>query len=294
VLISSANAQIDTATATVQTIAYWDLNETHSFTVSQKKSRINGADTTVLENMRYGVDVTVVDSTANSYTVDWAYRDYQYQSDNQLFMRISDLYRDMTVRFETDEMGSFQRVQNWTELRDVIHHASQTIKEEAKSIPGFDAVIDKLMAVYSSQEMVEQSAIPDIQMFLSFHGASYTMGDIYQQRIEVPNLVTGGTLPADMAVTLDDILVDDNAYVLRLEQVVDEVQLRAFTVQYLKEMGRTMELPEFSDDQIPPVRNEVGLVAVIHGSGWPLYTQQTKSVSAQGIEKLEVMTIEMD
>lgn len=65
----TVKSQINPADSTVQVVAYWNKNETQTFELRHTKSKIKGNDTIITSNISYKADVTVLDSTATSYTI---------------------------------------------------------------------------------------------------------------------------------------------------------------------------------------------------------------------------------
>src|SRR5690348_9739445 len=118
VLSLQAFPQINPDDSTAQIIGFWDRGEKQSYMVSYEKLDIKGADTTSRSMMKYDVDVTIVDSTTNTYTVEWLYKNFQTDSDNALIKKIVQSSNNMKVLIKTDEFGAVQEVVNWTEVRD--------------------------------------------------------------------------------------------------------------------------------------------------------------------------------
>jgi hypothetical protein len=58
----------------------------------------------------------VKDSTADSYTLEWKYKNYEIESENEILKKIMSMSEDMTVLVKTDEFGAFEEVVNWKEL----------------------------------------------------------------------------------------------------------------------------------------------------------------------------------
>ena len=104
--------QINMNDSTVQVIGYWDKNEKQSYIVTQEKYKIKDSDTTSREFYKYAVDITIIDSTADSYIIDWFYKDYEINSENALINKLASITEDMIVKIRTNELGVFQEVIN--------------------------------------------------------------------------------------------------------------------------------------------------------------------------------------
>jgi hypothetical protein len=196
-LAATASAQITAIDSSAQCIAYWSKGDKMTYSVISTKLKLKDADTTMAEQGSYMVDITVLDSTAKSYTIQWAYRDYNLGSDNPVVQKLADMYRDMTIKVKTDEMGAITEVINWKELRDETNRFYKALMKDMKELnelPGFKAMMDRTMKTFSTKEAIESLAVADIQQFHSFFGAAYTLNDELKGRMKVPNFLGGRAL----------------------------------------------------------------------------------------------------
>jgi hypothetical protein len=288
-----AFGQINMNDSTAQVIGYWDMNEKQSYIVTQEKFKIKDSDTTSREFYKYAVDMTIVDSTANSYVIDWFYKDYEIQSDNELIQKLASITEDMTVRVRTDELGAFQEVINWKEVRDYILKGTKLLKKETKNIPNMDKFIKQLEGMYSTKESIELGAVKEMQQFYTFHGAKYEFGQEYNADMKVANLYGGEPFDTKVTVWLDELNPDDNNFIIRMQQTVDSEQLTNATFDYLVKMSETMKVPAPKKEEIPPLTNDTWTASRIHGTGWIIYSIETKETKAEGQTNIEERIIEI-
>jgi hypothetical protein len=293
VLSVGAFGQINMNDSTAQVIGYWDMNEKQSYIVTQEKFKIKDSDTTSREFYKYAVDMTIVDSTANSYVIDWFYKDYEIQSDNELIQKLASITEDMTVRVRTDELGAFQEVINWKEVRDYILKGTKLLKKETKNIPNMDKFIKQLEGMYSTKESIELGAVKEMQQFYTFHGAKYEFGQEYNADMKVANLYGGEPFDTKVTVWLDELNPDDNNFIIRMQQTVDSEQLTNATFDYLVKMSETMKVPAPKKEEIPPLTNDTWTASRIHGTGWIIYSIETKETKAEGQTNIEERIIEI-
>ena len=292
-LSAGAFAQINMNDSTAQVIGYWDMNEKQSYIITWEKYKITDSDTTSTESYKHAVDMTIVDSTANSYVIDWLYRDYEIQSDNELIQKLASITEDMTVRIRTDELGVFQEVVNWKEIRDYILKATKLLKKETQNIPNLDKIINQVEGMYSSKESIELGAVKEIQQYYTFHGSKYKLGEELSVDMQAANLYGGD--PFDMKVTiwLDKLNPDDNNFIIRMKQSVDANQLTNATYDYVVNIAETMKVPAPKKEDIPPLKNENWTASRIHDSGWIIYSIESKEVKAEGFTHVEERIIEI-
>lgn len=285
--------QIDMNDSTAQVIGYWDKNEKQTYIVTQENYKINDSDTTSREFYKYTVDITIIDSTANSYIIEWFYKDYEIFSDDPLIEKIASIAEDMAIWIKTDELGAFQEVINWKEVRDYIFKGTDMLKTETKDIPNMDELIKQIEGLYSSKESIELAAVKEMHQFYTFHGGRYVYGKEYNADLKFSNLFGGEPFDTKVSVWLDELNPDDNNFIIRMKQTVDSEQLTQATFDYLKSMAQTMKVPVPTREDIPEIANDTWTASRIHGSGWLIYSIETKETKAEGVTNIEERIIEI-
>lgn len=294
ILFSGAFGQINMNDSTAQAISYWNIGDKQSYSVSLKKIKLKETDTTSNEIMTYDVDISVMDSTEHSYIIEWFYHNYKTNSTNEIVKKVTSLSEDMKVIIETDEFGAVQGVKNWKEVRDYIKKAMNEIKDDFKDIPKMDKMLEQIEGMYSSKAAIESVAIQDIQQFHTYHGGQYLLGEVLEFPLQVPNMYYPQQ-PFDSKVTvyLDELNPDDNNFILRSSQEVDSDQLTNITFEYLKQMAETMGTKAPRKEEIGQLTNITTTASRIHGTGWLIYSIQTKTVNTTGATNIEERIIEI-
>ncbi len=294
VLLSSAVfGQIDMSDSTAQVIGYWDKGEKQSYLITHEKFKIKDADTTAREFYKYAVDITIIDSTANSYTIDWFYRDYEIQADNELVQKFAAITEDLTIRIRTDELGAFKEVVNWKEVRDYILKGTKLLKKETQDVPNMDKLIEEIEGLYGTKEAVELGAVNEMRQFYTFHGGKYELGEEYSVDTKAPNLYGGEPFDSKLTVWLDELNPDEDNFVIRMQQTVDSEQLSNVTFDYLVNMAKTLEVPAPKKEDLPPFTNDTWIASRIHNYGWVIYSIETKEVRAGEMINVEERIIEI-
>jgi hypothetical protein len=286
-------AQINLKDSTVQTIGYWDKNEKQSYTVTTDKFKLKGADTISKSRIVYDVEITVIDSTANSYTIQWQHRNYRSTSTDKLRKRIDATQQDLKVLIKTNEMGTVEEVLNWQEVRDHIVRTSTLLRKEFSNEPKFEEMMKEVEKLYNSKENIEAIAINDIQQFYMFHGGKYSKSETAEAVIQIPNVFGGKPFDADVVIYLDDINQEDDNYVLRYEQTVDEKQLLTAVTAYITALAKKTGKPVPKDLGIQEMIHQTLVGSRIHDSGWLIYSILTKTVSSEDIVNIEERVIEI-
>lgn len=290
---SSSSAQINLADSSAQVIGYWDKHEKQSYAITEEKIKIKKTDTISREFANYKVDITVLDSTANSYTIEWFYHDYEIETENEITKELVSITDSLRVVIKTDELGSVLEVVNWQDIRTLTSKAINLLKEKFKEIPNMDKVWDQTSAIFSTKENIEAVAINEIKQFYSFHGAKYSFGEEYKAQLKVPNIYGGEPFDTNITAWLDEINSEDNNFILRTEQTVDQDQLTEAVFSYITKLAESIGGTAPKREDIPPLSNNIWTASRIHGSGWVIYSVQTKEVSADNTTNIEEVIIEI-
>lgn len=291
---STVGAQINMEDSTAQTISYWNKGEKQSYTMSLQRVKLKGADTTSNELMTYEVDITVLDSTENSYTLEWFYYNYKSNTTNELLKKMNALAEDIKVVIETDALGVFKSVKNWQEVRDYVKKAMVPLREEFKSVPQLKDMIDQMEGTYTTKEAIESMAIQDVQQYHTFHGAKYTLGQVLEFQMKTNNLYAPDKpFDTDVTLYLDEINPDDNNYILRATQEINSEQLTKTTFEYLKALAGKMGVPPPKQEDVGTFTNITNTASRIHGTGWVIYSIQTKTVEGSGTSSIEERIMEI-
>lgn len=294
--IGISNAQINKADSTVQVIAYYGLKETATYKVEFAKKQIKDNDTIIKNAVSYFLDVEVIDSTASSYTIEFNYRDFAFNSDEEVSVISKLLMQSQSpkVVVKTDEYGTFEEVVNWKEVRDF---TKTTIDDLLKKYPDLNTKEFKKQFehLYNSKEAVSANT-KDIQHLLYFHGTAHELDDATVGEVEMPNpYQPEKPFIAQLTVYLDEIDFEDDTYIMRSFTEVDSEQLTATLNTYLDNLRKSIGKKAKAAPVVNPedLKIELEYAAVIDDWGWVLYTFETKTVSFADGYYIEERTIEI-
>ncbi|MFC5623388.1 hypothetical protein [Algoriphagus winogradskyi] len=301
VISQIAFSQINMEDSTVRTIAYWEIKETNSYHIALESFEIIDNDTSNWNEISYVVDMEILDSTESSYEVSWTYRDFvlnlgerdsAYQNLMEKLMTISE---GSLVKFRTDEYGAFQEVTNWEDISEFYRKSGDTLKSMFGNIPQIDAMVDQTFTIYRTKNSIETQSIKDVLQFLNFHGAEYKLGEELSGILYSPNVLGKNRLETQVYVLLEEIFPEDNDYRIVSFSEANAEQLTSETRLVLKTM-----MPKATEEELNGLMAEVGSlsntvenVSVIHGWGWPIYSEEIRSVGSDQKIKVEIRTIEI-
>lgn len=289
IILISSNlfSQISIKDSTVQVIGYWSKYDKQSYDVTYEKYKLKNKDTISRELMKYEVDVKIIDSTANSYSIEWFYKDYSIDTENELVRKLTSIADDISVKIKTDEYGAFLEVINWEEVRDYLEKVTEKLKVELKDVPNYKEIIANVMSIYSTKESVEANAIKDALQFYKFHGVKYKLGEELTGKLETSNNYGEKPFETNVQYSLDEINETDGNSILRSTEIINSEELTNATYNYLKKSGT------FGDkfparDKFPSLTNETNTASRIHGeTGWIIYSIETKTITAEETTNIE-------
>ena len=296
IIFSTVSGQINLQDSTVQTIGYWNLHDKQTYLVTENSYQItNAADTTKRQLYTYNVDIEIIDSTTNSFTIQWLYKNFLIKETwNPVMEKLLSISNNLPVIIKTNEYGMLEEVANWEQVRDYITKSGDLLKAEYKDIPNFDKVVDQAISMFSTKEAIESSAIEEIQQFYAFHGVKYKLNEEISGKIKLPNNFGGEPFDADLTAELNSINSADNNYVIQLWQTADPKQITNAAFDYVIQMQKTMGAPSLKKEDFPIAMNETRTTSCIDGpSGWLIYSIQTKDVSINNVFQENERTIEL-
>lgn len=295
VAVSSVFGQINKSDSTVQVLGYWSKNEKQGYHITNEEYQTQGTDTISRIVFNYDVDIAILDSTYDSYTIEWNYKNYKVESSNpHLNKLLAACSKDMKIVIKTNELGVFQEVENWKDIKELMKKTMKTVKKEFKDIQGIKNVVKQLEETYSSKEAIEQTAINEIYQFYVFNGVKYKLKNTVEWKEKLANIYGSEPFETDCVAYLDEIDTKKNIYSMKLIQEVNQQQLIDATYNYSMNLAKARKIPfNLKREDFNGLTNEITTVSVIHESGWPIYSLQTKSVVSERVTSIEKNTIQI-
>lgn len=291
-LICSVNAQINMADSSAQAITYWSKGDKEVYSISLEKIRLKGTDTSSKDRISYEVELSVLNQSDKSYTLQWLYKNFSSSNNSPAIQKLISLSKDLKVQYKTDEMGVFNEVLNWKEIREYMQKASKQLSQDLSASPEAQEMLKQSMAIYSNKEAIEAAAIQDIQQYHTFHGARYSLGEVLESQVKLPNLYSAEPLDCEVMVYMDELNEQDNNFIVRSEEQVNKEQLIDATLAYFLKMHTAKDTPLTRED-LKDLKNETLTASRIHGTGWIVYSVQTRTITIDDITNIEERIIEI-
>ncbi|MDO5664520.1 MAG: hypothetical protein Q4G63_04575 [Bacteroidia bacterium] len=295
-LLLSANlfSQINNEDSTVQVIAYWDLGEKQDYTVIKSKTKVVNGDTISIDSVRYDVELLVVDSTANSYTMQWIYKDVFSDNKNPFVVQTAKTVKGLKILYKTDEMGVFESVMNWEEINEYIQKQYDSFRDILKNYPEMVEIVNKTQAIFANKNVLESSGIKEIKQFHNFYGGAFKLDEIVEAQMETPTPFSEEPMNTDVSVVLNSIDSENDFYVMESRHSIDEEQLADVAFEAIKKIGEKIDMGSMpKKEDFIGLANETYIVSSIHNWGWIIYSELTTTITSGNTQSIEQCSIEM-
>jgi len=285
-------AQIMSDTS-IQVVGYWDILDKKTYQVSYEKYSVANSDTSSRQITKYDIDIIITDSTEHSYTIEWIYRNYEMEPMSEIVAKAVAVAEDIPIILVTDEFGTIVEVLNWEQVRDQVLKVTEALKQEYQEQADIQKMIDQIMTIYTTKEGIESNVIKDALQFYTFHGGAYDLNEEVEGQLQVPNNVGDLPFDAEVTISLDEINIEDDNFVLRAYQKVDSKQLLDATYQFLSNLDAIKDsLPP--KNEIGEISNETWTASRIDGStGWIIYSVESKEIKVMETTRVEERIIEI-
>jgi len=287
-----AGAQI-LSDSLVQTVGYWGRGEQQTYQITLNKYRVSGNDTTGREQLQYLAGLTVRDSAADGYTLEWHIRNMTVTTRNPVAAKLLTLQEGLKILFRTNDVGVLSKLLNVDEVRAHMSAGLPVVRKQFKGTASLEKMIAPVAASIEDPEALETIVTRDLRQMLMFHGAQYQLGKDIRSAILIPGVFGGKALDGQVTLMLDQINREGNNYILRATETVDRSQLaeRIFEVQSAGALQSGAAAPR--REHMGEVSMEIETGSRIHGSGWVLYSFQTKTVSSGKSVSVEEVVMEI-
>lgn len=304
ILVSAGvKAQINYEDSTVQAVTYWDKNESYTYEIIQDTDKSKDGGDVKTESVRSVVQVSVIDSTETFYTIEWRF--LQHDIPNlDLVPELKSLLDKKRYIYRMSILGEIEELLNWEEVRD---NTLETIKVglntalQAGNVTQSDSLTN-LMNTFTSDLMtkdyVEQKVIEPVQIFHTFFGLKYKLGEAIESEIDIPIPVENvQNAKALASMWLDSIDEENATYTLYYEQTIDREALRNIVSKALEGMSDKLNLAFKSEDIKDAFSqkfdNSSSVYSMFDNTGWPLDIIGKTNISIADAQQNKTIRIRM-
>lgn len=207
----------------VTVITYWEVGDKAVYHCEKESKRFkNGKEQTRKSSVsEYDLTLDVLEQTDSSYLVEMSYSSFSGQDDFDVMM--TDVIRDLSIKYVTDEMGGFDSIVNTDEL---IEYSLEKIDLIMSQLDSTDSsvfqVLENMINTFSSPENIEALFVEDIINIHGLYGLGLVLDEEVVYELEYPTL-EGLTLNGLGANTLKSIdKSHDKCMITEVQKPFDE------------------------------------------------------------------------
>ncbi|MBS1661760.1 MAG: hypothetical protein JST68_12005 [Bacteroidetes bacterium] len=228
--------QYKTADSAVDCVIHWQPGAKKTYSIIHEKSTTGGPGNAAPFRFVYEADVTVIDSSAQTFTVKWEFRlpdDFK-----MAHPRLSDslpVFNGMSMIFKISKMGAFVTLENWEQVRDAY------VKQMEISLPRKQdsfalATMKAVKEMFNSKTTVEATLVREIQLFHTLYGYRFTTREA-SESTQLPNPFGGEPFPAYQTYQLTNLDPAKDAYTIVFRLKMDTANLNKISDPLFEKMN---------------------------------------------------------
>lgn len=211
-------SQIDSTK--VPFVSYWYMNDSYDFKITKIKKSWAKDKLTKNDSTHYIANFRVIDSTSNSYKIEWKYKNLlidsfrnkmeKYNESQKTIDSILKNYSVSSIVYKTNEVGEFLGVENWEKLSHLTIALISAIEknsflDDPIKKKEFREMLIPLTEMYSSKEGIEQIILSELQFFHYPFGYEYDIAKPLEYDYEIDNIVGEGTIKATAELSIENV-----------------------------------------------------------------------------------------
>lgn len=234
-------SQIDSTK--VAFVSYWSIGDSYNFKVTKINQQWKEDKLTKDQKQEYIANFTVIDSTDNSYTINWSYENdlgNTYNIPKELLERFSK-YKLTEIKYKTSEVGDFLEILNWKEVGEIMNSMFDDIIEvlgenDKKKKDALKLAMLPFKQMYSSKQGVEQLVLKELQYFHFPMGLEYDITEPLIYDDELPNMFGGEPIKAKAKLYFEDVDFEESFCIVKQEMSLNPEDTKLLLNQVFKQM----------------------------------------------------------
>lgn len=271
----------------VTTIGYWNNHASVKYEVKGSSSSFKGKSKKPRksETVGYSFDLKVTDSTAESYTFELKYSNFDFGKDSDpMTQDISELRNGMKILYRTNELGQFDTILNLPELREkLISRLTEAKKRNVEKIKNpedkklYEEVVDMMISNFNDIDNIEAVFLTDIIHLHGYYGIEMQLSKTLDIELDYP-CIGDFVLTGTGTLTLNSILkgADECNFICNEKPDTEELK------RYIKMIAQVF----FMEEKRKPVQSHLTVsmntknkMKMELSSGWMKKITTTSTVS---------------
>ena len=291
-----AQEQLNLVSSTkITTIGYWNIGDKVSYQVSQTDvtDKSGTTQTAKQKSNTYDLEITVIDSTEHNYVLEMNYRKAAVEGyDPQLQELMNSFQTSAPIRYQTDELGLFQKILNTVELQKDFKKKCEEFKKQLIINRGAEAakpvikMLDDLQTEFSKPENIEVLYFSDIMAIHGNYGMELVLNKPTEIDVELPCLMDI-VVKGSGKITLQTINKTKDLAVISIKYKPNQDELKRYMKTFF-ELFVPAESKEFKIDDMKIDFEDTEKLQMQLSSGWMPSIQTSRTISVTfGEEKIK-------
>jgi hypothetical protein len=284
-------------TDSIPMIAYWSKGDTRSFKVSKSKIQYKDGKMVKDERASHSSAVIVLDSLKDSYLLEW-------KCENNILTgkplpkelgAIAEKYRYLTIKYKTDDAGTFEGISNIEEVTAMIQDLFKMISDNMK--PEQVQVFKSLKSIYDSPDAISGILTKELQLIHWPMGGVYSTTDTLEYDEQLPNFLGGDPIKGKGKIVVDSVNAEAGlCYMTNTLNISESDSKKAATDMLTKITGamkfasaaekekKTTEMKSFFDKMSMDISDR-NVFIYDYINGWPIRITSSRKIimnSAEG------------
>lgn len=280
--------------SSVNYMANWGKSASKIFYIVHSKESYESGELKSESNFSYEAHVTVLDSTENSYTVQWIFRlPAKVKETNPKLADSFPVFEGMKMIVKTSETGEFKELINWQEVRDAYIKMTENALPQKRDSSAQTA-LEQSKELFNPKEMGESALIKEIRLFYLPYGYKFTTNEI-KETTQMPNPFASEPLPAFETYKITELNSSQNYFTLAITQDIDKSGAQKLFEGFLEKSNMDKDEATSEASKMPENFDikDYSEYKFIPSIGWPQRINYKRTVKNGQITRTDSYSIEM-
>ncbi|WP_294675645.1 hypothetical protein [uncultured Fluviicola sp.] len=279
----------------VTTIGYWNIGDKVSYQVSQTDvtNKSGSTQPTKQKSNTYDLEIKVIDSTDHSYVLEMKYLKSAVEGyDPQLQELMNSFQTSAPIRYQTDELGIYQKILNTAELQKDFKKKCEEFKKQLVVNKGAEAakpvikMLDDVLIEFAKPENIEVLYLGDIMAIHGNYGMELVLNKPAEIDVEIPCLMDI-VVKGSGKITLQTINKTKDLASISIRYKPNQDELKKYMKKFF-ELFVPAESKEFKIDDMKIDFEDTEKLQMQLSSGWMPSIQTSRTISVTfGEEKIK-------
>jgi hypothetical protein len=225
-------------------VAYWSIGDSFSYNITKSRKQVSQGVTKIDETTKYSAQITVVDSTADTYVLKGIFENQILAGTRipeEVLKRV-EKYATQEVIWVTTELGEFKYIDNWEEISTKVEELNNELviyneENNNTSISDLLQTSEAFLALYASKEGIEQLVFSELLLMHFPFGYEFETGKPIVYEEEFPNLLGGPPLSGEAKISVKELDLEESRCTLIQESKINPSDAKKFVQEVLKKSG---------------------------------------------------------